>query len=183
MPEPFDATLKDLVATYPQVMRLWQYPVEAVLTGGIGTLPLVPLCDLGATALPEVVRRMDERIAHEAPAGASPDLWTSTYILMGLRYPPELAAQLLQGVRAMRESATYQAILEEGRSEGRVEGRVEEARRFLLLLGENQYGTPDAATRATLETITELERLERLARRLLEVSSWEELLAPEEDTS
>ena len=33
--------------------------------------------------------------------------------------------QLFQGARAMRESSTYQGILEEGRVEGRVKGQTE----------------------------------------------------------
>jgi len=38
---------------------------------------------------------------------------------MGLRYLEELASQLLEGVRNMHESTTYEAILREGREEGR----------------------------------------------------------------
>src|SRR5712691_5118076 len=44
---------------------------------------------------------------------------------LGLRYPRDLTAELLRGVRAMKESVTYQAILEEGREEGREMGREE----------------------------------------------------------
>jgi hypothetical protein len=72
------------------------------------------------------------------------------------------------GVPAMRESSTYQAILEEG--------RLEEARRLLLLWGNQRFGPPDAVTRAAIDTITAVEELERLARRLLHTSSWNELL-------
>ncbi len=52
---------------------------------------------------------------------------------MGLRYAPSLARQLLQGVRNMRESATYQAILEEGEAIGEARGKVEEARDVLFI--------------------------------------------------
>lgn len=160
-----------------QVMRLWQRPVEAVLAGGLGTLPLAPLSDVAPEALPEVVRRIDQRLDREAVPAAAEDLWTATYVLMGLRYPSELATQLLQGVRSMRESSTYQAILAEGRNEGRNEGRAEEARKLLLLQGAKRFGAPaDAPTRAALEAITDLSRLEELGARLLDVSSWQELL-------
>jgi hypothetical protein len=73
----------------------------------------------------------------------------------------------------MRDSSTYQAILDEGRVEGRVEGE----RRLLLLLGTPRFGEPDAATRTRIESITDSETLERLAARLLSTSSWDELLA------
>jgi hypothetical protein len=88
---------------------------------------------------------------------------------MGLRYPAEFATQLLQGVRGMKESTTYQAILEEG--------RAEEARRIVLLLGSDRFGAPDARVSAALDAINSVQHWERLSRRLLKVESWEELLA------
>jgi predicted transposase YdaD len=80
----------------------------------------------------------------------------------------------------MRESVTYQAILDEGRAEGRADGRAEgraaEARALLALLGEQKFGPPDARARAALEAIGDAERLEALARRLLAATSWDDLL-------
>jgi predicted transposase YdaD len=116
---------------------------------------------------------------------------------MGLRYPLEFAAQLLKGVRAMKESVTYQAILaegaekgrdegrvegrvegrNEGRVEGRNEGRVEGERRLLLRLGGKRFGQPDAPTLQNIQAITSLEQLEQLGDKLLEVESWAELMA------
>ena len=86
----------------------------------------------------------------------------------------------------MKESSTYQAILVEGRNEGltegltegRAKGRAEEARRILLRIGRKSLGQPDAATLASIEAIQDVERLEELTERLLEVASWPELLAP-----
>lgn len=72
----------------------------------------------------------------------------------------------------MKESVTYQAIIEEGK----VEGKAEEARRMLLLMGRDQFGEPSAKIVALLDAMTDLGRLEALALRLLHVKSWEELL-------
>lgn len=81
----------------------------------------------------------------------------------------------------MRESSTYQMILEEGRVEGRVEGRAEgqiiEARRLVLGLGTRKFGPPDATMVATLDAIDDLNVLHSLADGLLQMSTWEELLA------
>ena len=154
-------------------MRVWQQPVEGLLEGGLSTLPLAPLADLAPATLPEVIRRMEERIEQEAPPEEVGPLWTATYVLMGLRHSAALTAQLLQGVRAMKESVTYQAILEEGREEG----RVEEARAILLRQGQRRFGPPSAAARAALASIPAIERLEALSERLLDAESWEELLA------
>ena len=72
----------------------------------------------------------------------------------------------------MKESDTYQAILEEGEVRGEVKGE----RNSLLLLGGKRFGQPDATTLATIQAITTLEQLEQLMERLLEVESWAELL-------
>jgi predicted transposase YdaD len=163
------------------VVRTWQKPVEAVLTGGLGTLPMAPLADVSPSALPAVIRRMEERISQETSPADAGLLWTATYVLMGLRYSPALATQLLQGVRAMKESATYQAIIQEGREvgreEGREEGRVEEARAILLRQGTKRFGPPAPQAQAALEAITAIDRLELMSERLLDVESWAELLA------
>ena len=49
---------------------------------------------------------------------------------------------------------------------------------MLLKFGGKRFGSPDASTQAALEAINSIEELERLADRLLEVESWQELLAP-----
>ncbi len=152
-----------------QVVRAWRKPVEEVLSGGLGTLPMAPLADVSRETLPGVIRRMEARIRQEAPPDEAGLLWTATYVLMGLRYPRSVTEQLLQGVRDMKESVTYQAILEEG--------RAAEARAILLRIGGKRFGPPSAQTRAALDAITTVERLELLTERLLDVESWDELLA------
>ncbi|HEX8203516.1 MAG TPA: hypothetical protein VF590_23775 [Isosphaeraceae bacterium] len=160
-----------------KVARAWRQTVAAVLEGGLGTLPLAPLADVSAADLPGVIRRMDERLGREAAPPDADMLWTATYLLMGLRYTREFTSQLLQGVRGMRESVTYQAILEEGEAKGRAEGRAEEAKRMLLRVGQKRFGPPGAAILAVIEAIAEPERAEALTERALDVSGWEELLA------
>jgi predicted transposase YdaD len=76
----------------------------------------------------------------------------------------------------MRESTAYQAILDEGRAEGEAKGRAEEARKLLLRQGHRRFGPPSAVQEAALVAITDLDRLERLSDRLLDVGSWQELL-------
>ena len=73
----------------------------------------------------------------------------------------------------MRESTTYQAILDEGREEG----RLVEARAILRRQGRKKLGTASAEVLSRLEAINDLDRLERMSERLLDASSWDELLA------
>jgi predicted transposase YdaD len=103
-------------------------------------------------------------------------LWTATQVLMGLRYEEALVDQLLQGVIAMEESVTYQAIIAKGKAEGRDEGRLQEAKRLLLLQGRELLGEPGAKVTAAVEAIGELERVEQLSLRVLKATSWQELL-------
>jgi hypothetical protein len=125
---------------------------------------------------------MAPRFRREAVPRQADQLWTATYVLMGLRYEQETTESLLRGFYAMEESVTYQAMMAkgiaQGIAQGRAQGLAEEARRILLVLGEDRFGAPDAATRAALEAITDVAQLEALARRLLHVTSWHELLPP-----
>jgi hypothetical protein len=180
--------------------RLWQLPPEAVLGGGLGTLPLVPLTKVSRPELQGLIQQMVQRIHREADRPAASSLWTATDILMGLESDKEFTQHLLRGVRAMKESVTYQAILEEGREEGReeglerglekgvkkgvkigvkkgrVEGRSDEAQRILLRLGTTLFGKPSPKVRRALRQVTDLDVLEALLLRVVEVRSWTELL-------
>jgi hypothetical protein len=68
----------------------------------------------------------------------------------------------------MHESDTYQAILDEGEVRG--------LHRMLLRQGRKRFGDPDPATQAALTAITDLDRLQRMAERLLDVAAWQDLL-------
>jgi hypothetical protein len=167
--EPFDAALRY------RILRVWEIPAAAWLSGGLGLVPLAPLGSVQKADLPAVVARMKQRFDREAPSQAK-ELWSAAYILMGLRYEPALLQTLLRGVVNMKESVTYQAILEEGEAMGEAKGKAAEARKMLLLLGRDRFGEPPAKIVALLDAVTELDRLEALMLRLLHVKTWEELL-------
>jgi hypothetical protein len=76
----------------------------------------------------------------------------------------------------MRESSTYQAILDEGREEGQVQGALREARKILLRQGGHKFGKPEPAVETAIQAITDLDRLERMSDRLLTVTTWHDLL-------
>jgi predicted transposase YdaD len=154
------------------VVRVWQLPVERLLTGGLATLPLAPISDVPEGSLPDVIRRMKERLARRDARRLAPDLWAATDILLGLRYSEEFAKVLLRGVLAMKESVTYQAIVAEGRAEGLAEG----VRHTLIKIGEQRLGRVDALTRAAINAIDDVGKLDELVERVLTVATWHELL-------
>jgi predicted transposase YdaD len=163
------------------VVRVWERPVEEILAGELATLPLAPIAQVPTGELPRVIQLMDDRIGREARPAERPELWTATFLLMGLVYPESLAVDLLQGKSYMTESSTYQAILREGRAEGKAEGkaegRTEEAKRMLLLLGREYLGQPDPKIVASVEAMTDVGEIEELSKRLRVVLTWDELIA------
>uniref|UniRef100_UPI003751466B DUF4351 domain-containing protein n=1 Tax=Armatimonas sp. TaxID=1872638 RepID=UPI003751466B len=66
--------------------------------------------------------------------------------------------------------------IEKGRTEGLTEGRAAEARSLILRLGTKRFGAASPESEAALEQ-ADIVRLEAFVERLLEVESWQELLA------
>jgi predicted transposase YdaD len=136
------------------------------------------------------------RLEQEASAEQASTLWNATRILMGLRYEEEQVDAIIEGVTAMlfgirgiEESSVYQGILRrgeakgraegeaKGRAEGRAEGEADGIREALLISGRKKLGPPDENAVAKLAEIHDLDRLKLLLERILDVSSWDELLA------
>lgn len=146
------------------VLRLWQMPVEPLLSGSLGLLPLSPLADVPEEQLPRVIGRMEERISTEAHTAEAENLWASTYFLLGIRFSSAITKQIMRRLRTMKESSTYQATL------------AEEAGKILLILGTRRLGAPDERVRAAIEAIETPEQLEKWIERLDDAASWTELL-------
>ena len=160
-----------------RVVRLWQEDPDPYLTGGVNLLPLAPLTDVTEADVPGLIDRMAERLDPE-PKPRADKLWFAAYVLMGWRYDVKQATQWLKGVWNMHESPSYQAVLKEGRNEGLIEGRVGKAQRMLLMLGEDRFGEPDEATQSAVEAIRDVERLERMIKRVYDanIPDWRGLL-------
>jgi hypothetical protein len=71
-------------------------------------------------------------------------------------------------VRALHESDTYLAILEEGQAKA--------GREIVIRFGEQRCGPADKVIRDTLSSITDPDRLMRMFDRAVEASTWEEIL-------
>jgi hypothetical protein len=156
-----------------EIVRLWERPAEELLAGDLGVVPLAVLGRLpeglsledGLTA---VVRRVEERLVNEAPPDRAKKLLTDALLLTGLRVRRDVAARVFRGVRAMHESDTYLAILDEGQEKC--------ARDDILIVGEERFGPPDEAVKAQLNGITDLSRLKRMIRHAVKAANWQEIL-------
>ena len=165
----------DVMLRY-RVVRVWQVPPEQWLAGGLGVLPLAPSGAVAEADLPSVIGHMKARLEREATRSEAAELWSATYVLMGMRYHDALIETLLEGVIAMEESVTYQKIIRKGMAKGKAEGKAEEARRILFLLGREQLGEPSAEVRVLVESVGDVSRLEDLTLSLKKASSWHQLL-------
>jgi predicted transposase YdaD len=77
----------------------------------------------------------------------------------------------------LKDSSFYQVLLEEGMEKGERQGRIREARETLFRQGRIRFGRLPRVTRAAIEAIDDLERLEHLSERLLTATGWADLLA------
>jgi predicted transposase YdaD len=162
------------------VVRLWEVPANRVLAGGLATLPLALLCDLSTTSAENVVRSVAERIEGEGQPEERKKLWASAYLLAGLRYAPDIVDRMLEkAVTQMKESSTYQKILEDGRAEGMAlgeeRGREEGERALFLRLARLRLGEPSERALRVIESASR-ETIEVWAEALYKVETWQELI-------
>jgi predicted transposase YdaD len=176
------------------VVRVWQLPPSLFLTGGLAALPLAVISDVTEAELPDIIKRIEQRLSRRRARKQAKTIWAASFVLMGLRYSRDLATRLFQGVVSMKESSTYQMILEEGleegrkkgreegrekgREEGREEGAVEEATRLLRSLGEKKFSAPTARTNRAIDQLADRQQIEEIMDRILTAKSWDELLDP-----
>ena len=101
-------------------------------------------------------------------------LWDATLSLLALRWVEPHEVEIIKKTVAhsidLRTTPLMKAIL--------MDDRVTQARLLILRLGNARLGPALPEYEAALNSIDSLERLEQIADRLLEASSWKELLAP-----
>ncbi len=157
-----------------EVVPLWERPTEELSGADLGVTPLAVLGRLPAglaleDGLTAVAQRIAERLVKEAPLERAKKLLTDAFLLTGLRVRRDVAARIFRGVRAMHESDTFLAILDEGQEK--------HAKKAILLVGEKRLGPADESVKAYLGGITDLERLDRMLLQAVTATGWQEILA------
>ncbi len=173
---------EDLRFSY-EIIRLWEMDVSQLFDMSVYLMPLAPLCAADVKAIPGLLSRMDDRLRKvNISAADQREIWSKTNVLMGLRMPEKRAQKLMEALMLdIRESSTYRAIYNEGKSkgelDGKLEGRIEEARRMLINLGTSRLGQLNEEAASKLNAITDSEALEALIVKLFNgVESWQTLL-------
>lgn len=151
------------------VVRVWDLPVESVLSGGLGTLPLAPLSGVPESQLPGIIQRIKARVDQEIPVAAErQEFWETTTILLGMRLPLGSVKALMQGVVNMKESSVIQGFLEEGKLDG--------VRELLTRLCERHFGKANQTQLSQIGQLTDRRLIEELVDRVRDVQSWDEFL-------
>jgi hypothetical protein len=149
------------------VVRVWQEGVDDLLRAGPGLAPLSLLTNEAANDLDAAFDRLRERLRQpDVASNVAEDLLGSTYVLGGLRYDDARLANLYRRLSMILEdSTTYQAILRKGMQE------------MVLRLAAKRFGPPEAGVAETVRGVTDRERLERMAERVLDATGWDDVLA------
>ncbi len=85
---------------------------------------------------------------------------------------------MILGINGIEESSVYQDIFGKGEATGEAKGQIKADRAALLRQGRKKFGPPSETVEATINTLTDLDRLNALLDRILDVSTWDELLEP-----
>lgn len=177
------------------VIRAWKYSVETLLTGDLGFLPFAPLADVPVDEVPEVLRRVDERLVRETTREEAGILMQVTLVWAGLVLDKGTIHEILGGLKTMsliEESSYVRIWLDKGKEQGRIEGekqgriegeqkgkiegKIEGERAIIVRLGRKLFGEPDAATLAKLDSIQSVDRLDEISDRLFTASNWTEAI-------
>ena len=182
-----DRAAEDLSLAFAyRLVRVWELPVEPLLTGPLSTLPLAPVAAVGRADLAAVVDRVRRRLAAEPSAdggGGDPqDLWKAMEFLVEMRYSSRLLEVLMLDMLNPSEGTAawdlVQRGLAEGLAAGRVEGRGDGVRQTVLRLASDRFGPPSPAVLDRLQVVATDEEIDRVVARLLTAADWADLLAP-----
>ncbi|MGD1871638.1 MAG: Rpn family recombination-promoting nuclease/putative transposase [Mastigocoleus sp.] len=142
-----------------QVIRLWEQPTEVFLK----TPALLPFAVLSnSKSKINILEQVANRIDNISDRKIQTDIAASTFILAGLVLKQEDIQRLLRR-DIMRESVTYQLLVDEGRAEGRQEGRqegIQEATRKIAVNMLKEELSVDLIAKATGLTVEEVQNLQ-----------------------
>src|SRR5262249_14201875 len=150
------------------VVRAWQLPVEQVLTGGLGLVPMALLTDEAQADLPATVGRMDARLSGEVDPTTAADLWAIAGTLAGLRIDRAILYTLVRGITHMPVSCVFGPP---GRRRAPRGGRQD-----LPFQRRQRLGEADPSVFQRINPIQDLDRVEDMARRVLSATDWLSLL-------
>lgn len=154
-----------------RVVRLWEEPAEVLLQDP----SLWPFAILGRAEQPEqILRQVASGIQALPQQTQRANLAAYTYLLGGLRFNKDLMRQLLRE-DVMRESVTYQALVEESEERGEqrgIQSGIQRETDLVLRLAQRRFGILPQQIEAQIRSLS-VEKLEELGEALLDLESLE----------
>jgi len=155
------------------VFRVWEQPVDTFLKGPLGLLPFAPISQIDRADAPRVKSIIQGRLATEATRSQRDVLRAALVQLLALRYDKQEIAFWSDMMATLDISKTDLAEM------FREEGRLEKTRADLIRFAKKKFkAPPPPETQSVLLGITDVQRLDDLMDRILDVDNWQELLAP-----
>jgi predicted transposase/invertase (TIGR01784 family) len=155
-----------------RVIRMWEQDPSSLLA----TPALLPLATLAASNSPEnLLRQVAQEVARIADDTQRQNLYACADILAGLRFDKGLIRQLFRE-DIMRESVTYQDILQKGVQQGRQEGRYEGELTLLLRQLTRRLGEIAPNLKQQIQALS-IAQLDDLGEALLDFAEVTDLVA------
>jgi hypothetical protein len=156
-----------------EVIRVWQEPAETFLNGSIGLAPLAMLGEApddrpAEDVARDIFQRIENRLLAELPRDRAVVLIQAAALLAGLKFESDGLARIFQGVGLMSETTTFEYFTRLGEIRGR--------QKTLIELVRIKFDCVDEVAEATLRSIADLDRLERMTKAIFAVKNWQELL-------
>jgi hypothetical protein len=169
------------------VLRVWKEPM-ADLLAGLGLAPLAVLTTEATANPPAALARLAERLQQPDVSDKLRDaMLGASFFLNGLYFDRDYLIDLYRRLPMvnLEDSSTYRYAVQsgldqgirKGLAEGLAEGSIIAFRGLILRLGTKKLGSPDAATVSRVTALADIDELERLSDRLLDVATWAELFA------
>lgn len=158
------------------VVRVWELPPDRCLNGPLALAPFAPVADVPPADVPPadvpgVLLRVAARVRNEIDTASGEKLLTAIGLLLQLRYGAMATEDLMKNIPNLRDYAAFRVFVREGRVEG--------LRDVVLRQGRKKFGPPTPEQEAEVAALTDESRLEALSEKLLDVSTWAELLKPD----
>jgi hypothetical protein len=129
---------------------------------------LAPVAGVDQDQVPDVLLEVKDRMFREVPRARADTLWAATLILLRLRYDRHTIRRWRDRMKTMDLSDN--PVIEIFREEEAIE--------TILRMGTKKFGSPAApAVETAIRAIEDLPRLHELQNRLIDVATWQELLA------
>jgi hypothetical protein len=161
-----------------EVVRLWKLPPESFLTGSLGLVPLAVLGKLPSRrkkeeSLRDIVREIERRLLAEVSAERAAVFMRAAVILTSTRIASNKLPRIFQGVGLVSEIAASDYFTEQGE----IQGRIKECRTVLIKQGRTKFGHVDQTAEVVLNSIADIDRLERMVEAIFAANSWQDLVS------